>query len=120
MWKACQKGFWQALSFIGIKYMLEKYGMLEVPFHTQARANHPSGIAAKIVADLNLATHTEVLASEVLTYIVPKLWLWCEDGMLILVDDFAILVNLCVSVLVEHTGMVLPPEICETAKVQSL
>ena len=82
MWKACQKGFWQALSFIGIKYMLEKYGMLEVPFHTQARANHPSGIAAKIVADLNLATYAEIVAAEVLTYIIPKLRLWCEDGVL--------------------------------------
>ena len=55
---------------------------LEVPLYTEARANHPAGIAAKVVADFYLATYAEVLAAEVLTYIIPELWLGSEDGML--------------------------------------
>lgn len=90
--------------------MLEKYGMLEVPFHTQARANHPSGIAAKIVADLNLATHTEVLASEVLTYIVPELWLGDKDCVL----------GCSRTILLKVDSMSLPSEIGKAVELQAL
>ena len=93
---------------------------LEVPFHTEARTNHPAGIAAEVVADLYLATYAEVLAAEVLAYVVPELWLCGEDGMLRSIGYFAILVELHVTILVKHTCVVLPPEISEAAKVQTL
>ena len=93
---------------------------LEVPFHTEARADHPAGIAAEVVADLYLATYAEVLAAEVLTYVVPELWLCGEDGVLRSIGYFAILVELHVSILVKHTSVVFPPEISEAAKVQTL
>ena len=107
--------------------------LLEVPLYTEARANHPAGIAAEVVADFYLATYAQVLAAEVLTYIVPELWLCSEDGVLssgfgheiavIVLDEVAVIVFeefFHVSVLVKHTYVILPPEICETAKVQSL
>ena len=93
---------------------------LEVPFHTEARTDHPAGIAAEVVADLYLATYAEVLAAEVLAYVVPELWLCGEDGVLRSIGYFAILVELHVSILVKHTCVVLPPEISEAAKVQTL
>ena len=93
---------------------------LEVPFHTKARTNHPAGIAAEVVADFYLATNAEVLAAEVLANVVPELWLCGEDGVLRSIGYFAILVELHVSVLVKHTCVVLPPEISEAAKVQTL
>ena len=106
---------------------------LEVPFHTEARTNHPAGIAAEVVADLYLATYAEVLAAEVLAYVVPELWLCGEDSVLssgfgheiavIVLDEVAVIVFeefFHVSVLVKHTYVILPPEISETAKVQSL
>ena len=76
-----------------------------------ARANHPAGIAAEVVADFYLATYAQVLAAEVLTYIVPELWLSSEDGVLRSIGYFAILVELHVSILVKHTSVVFPPEI---------
>ena len=106
---------------------------LEVPFYTEARTNHPAGIAAEVVADLYLATYAEVLAAEVLAYVVPELWLCGEDSVLssgfgheiavIVLDEVAVIVFeefFHVSVLVKHTYVILPPEISETAKVQSL
>ena len=93
---------------------------LEVPLYTEARANHPAGIAAEVVADFYLATYAQVLAAEVLAYIVPELWLSSEDGVLSFVIDVAILVELRVAILIQERTVVLPPEICETAKVQSL
>ena len=93
---------------------------LEVPFHTEARTNHPAGIAAEVVADFYLATYAQVLAAEVLAYIVPELWLSGEDGVLSFVIDVAILVELRVAILIQERTVVLPPEICEAAKVQSL
>ncbi len=93
---------------------------LEVPFHTEARADHPAGIAAEVVADFYLATYAQVLAAEVLAYIIPELWLSGEDGVLRSIGYFAILVELHVSILVKHTSVVFPPEISEAAKVQTL
>ena len=101
-------------------FKVESVFKLEVPLYTEARANHPAGIAAEVVADFYLATYAQVLATEVLTYIVPELWLSSEDGVLSFVIDVSILVELHVSILVKHTSVVFPPEISETAKVQSL
>ena len=93
---------------------------LEVPFHTEARTNHPAGIAAEVVADLYLATYAEVLAAEVLAYVVPKLWLCGEDGVLWSEGYVAVLVKLQVAILVLERTVGLPPVISETAKVQTL
>ena len=98
---------------------------LEVPLYTEARTNHPTGIAAEVVAYFYLATYAQVFAAEVLAYIIPELWLGSEDGMLRsgLGREVAVLVFeefFHVSVLVKHAYVILPPEICETAKVQSL
>ena len=92
---------------------------LEVPLYTEAWANHPAGIAAEVVADFYLATYAQVFAAEVLTYIIPELWLGSEDGMLWSVDSFAFFVELWIAILVFERGVVLPPEISETAKVQT-
>ena len=93
---------------------------LEVPFHTEARTNHPAGIAAEVVADLYLATYAEVLAAEVLAYVVPELWLCGEDSVLGSEGYVAVLVKLQVAILVLERTVGLPPVISETAKVQSL
>lgn len=93
---------------------------LEVPFHTEARTNHPAGIAAEVVADLYLATYAEVLAAEVLAYVVPKLWLCGEDSVLGSEGYVAVLVKLQVAILVLERTVGLPPVISETAKVQTL
>ena len=93
---------------------------LEVPFHTEARTNHPAGIAAEVVADFNLATNAEVLAAEVLAYVVPELWLCGEDGMLRSEGYIAVLVELQVAILVLERTVGLPPVISEAAKVQTL
>ena len=93
---------------------------LEVPFHTEARTNHPAGIAAEVVADLYLAAYAEVLAAEVLAYVVPELWLCGEDGMLRSEGYVAVLVKLQVAILVFERTVVFPPVISETAKVQTL
>jgi hypothetical protein len=54
------------------------------------------------VADFYLATYAQVLAAEVLTYIIPELWLSSEDGVLssgfgheiavIVLDEVAVIV----------------------------
>lgn len=93
---------------------------LEVPFHTEARTNHPAGIAAEVVADLYLATYAEVLAAEVLAYVVPELWLCGEDSVLGSEGYVAVLVKLQVAILVLERTVGLPPVISETAKVQTL
>ena len=93
---------------------------LEVPFHTEARTNHPAGIAAEVVADLYLAAYAEVLAAEVLAYVVPELWLCGEDGVLRSEGYVAVLVKLQVAILVLERTVGLPPVISETAKVQTL
>lgn len=93
---------------------------LEVPFHTEARTNHPAGIAAEVVADLYLATNAEVLAAEVLAYVVPELWLCGEDSVLGSEGYVAVLVKLQVAILVLERTVGLPPVISEAAKVQTL
>ena len=93
---------------------------LEVPFHTEARTDHPAGIAAEVVADLYLATYAEVLAAEVLAYVVPELWLCGEYGVLWSEGYVAVLVKLQVAILVLERTVGLPPVISETAKVQTL
>ena len=93
---------------------------LEVPFHTEARTDHPAGIAAEVVADLYLATYAEVLAAEVLAYVVPELWLCGEDSVLGSEGYVAVLVKLQVAILVLERTVGLPPVISETAKVQTL
>ena len=93
---------------------------LEVPFHTEARTNHPAGIAAEVVADLYLATYAEVLAAEVLAYVVPELWLCGEDSVLGSEGYVAVLVKLQVAILVLERTVGLPPVISETAKGQTL
>ena len=93
---------------------------LEVPFYTEARTNHPAGIAAEVVADFYLATYAEVLAAEVLAYVVPELWLCGEDGMLRSEGYIAVLVELQVAILVLERTVGLPPVISEAAKVQTL
>ena len=93
---------------------------LEVPFYTEARTNHPAGIAAEVVADLYLATNAEVLAAEVLAYVVPELWLCGEDGVLRSEGYIAVLVELQVAILVLERTVGLPPVISEAAKVQTL
>lgn len=93
---------------------------LEVPFHTEARTNHPAGIAAEVVADLYLAAYAEVLAAEVLAYVVPELWLCGEDGVFGSEGYVAVLVKLQVAILVFERTVVFPPVISETAKVQTL
>ena len=93
---------------------------LEVPFHTEARTNHPAGIAAEVVADFYLATYAEVLAAEVLAYVVPELWLCGEDSVLGSEGYVAVLVKLQVAILVLERTVGLPPVISETAKVQTL
>lgn len=93
---------------------------LEVPFYTEARTNHPAGIAAEVVADLYLATYAEVLAAEVLAYVVPELWFCGEDGVLRSEGYVAVLVKLQVAILVLERTVGLPPVISETAKVQTL
>ena len=93
---------------------------LEVPFYTEARTDHPAGIAAEVVADLYLATYAEVLAAEVLAYVVPELWLCGEDGVLRSEGYVAVLVKLQVAILVLERTVGLPPVIRETAKVQTL
>ena len=93
---------------------------LEVPFHTEARTDHPAGIAAEVVADFYLATYAEVLAAEVLAYVVPELWLCGEDGVLGSEGYIAVLVKLQVAILVLERTVGLPPVISETAKVQTL
>lgn len=97
-----------------------KRELLEVPFHTEARTNHPAGIAAEVVADLYLATYAEVLAAEVLAYVVPELWLCGEDSVLGSEGYVAVLVKLQVAILVLERTVGLPPVISETAKVQTL
>ena len=97
-----------------------KRELLEVPFHTEARTNHPAGIAAEVVADFYLATNAEVLAAEVLAYVVPELWLCGEDGVLWSEGYIAVLVELQVAILVLERTVGLPPVISETAKVQTL
>ena len=93
---------------------------LEIPFHTEARTNHPAGIAAEVVADLYLAAYAEVLAAEVLAYVVPELWLCGEDSVLGSEGYVAVLVKLQVAILVFERTVGLPPVISETAKVQTL
>ena len=93
---------------------------LEIPLYTEARANHPAGIAAEVVADFYLATYAQVLAAEVLAYIIPELWFSGEDGVFSFVIDVAILVELRVAILIQERTVVLPPEISEAAEVQSL
>lgn len=93
---------------------------LEVPLYTEARTNHPTGIAAEVVADFYLATYAEVLAAEVLAYVVPELWLCGEDGVLWSEGYVAVLVELQVAILVLERTVGLPPVISEAAKVQTL
>ena len=106
------------------------WGMLEVPLHTEAGTAHESGVGGEVVVKLHLAADAEVLDSEVLADVVPKLRLGCEDDVLLLVVDgidglafFVLLArvrHLGVALAVEEGGVVLPPEVGEAVELQSL
>ena len=82
---------------------------LEVPLHTQARANLGSVGAAEVIRNLYLTTQAQVLAAEVLSYVVPELWLG---------DEYRV-AGFSLSVAIE-CAVSLPPEIGEAVKLQTL
>ena len=85
------------------------FGALEVPLHTQARANLCSIGAAEVIGNLYLTTQAQVLAAEVLAYIVPELWLG---------DEYRVAgLSLAVAI---YGSVGFPPEISEAVKLQSL
>ena len=83
---------------------------LEVPLHTQARANLGSVGAAEVIRNLYLATQAQVLAAKVLTYVVPELWLGDEDCVL----------GCCRTILLKVDSMSLPSEIGKAVELKAL
>lgn len=82
---------------------------LEIPFHTKAWATFEATCRAEVVGQLYLATNAKVLAAKVLAYVIPKLRLREEHGVLGVAAVFAIVYAVC-----------LPPEVGKAVKLQTL
>ena len=86
--------------------MLEK---LKIPRHTQAWTTLEAVGGAEVVGEFYLCAKAKVVDTNMLTNIVPHLWLGDEYGAT--VGSFAIRLK---------AGMVFPPEVGKAIKLQTL